>query len=495
LLELKKEKPQKESLLPALKNIEGKEIVTRFPPAPNGYPHIGHAKAAIISEEYAKMHNGKMILRFEDTNPGTERLEYYAAIKVGMDWLGIKYDSIEYVSDSLDILYKKADQIIKSNDAYVCTCSQDRISKDRREMTECDCTKQSLEENEKRWHKMFDEKGFKEGQALLRFRGNMQSGNTTMRDPALFRINTKRHARQEQKYKVWPTYDFAGIIFDSISKVSHAMRSKEFELRKELHHTILDKLGMEKSEFIFFGRLDLEGMPVSKSALKPLIENGKVPWYDDPRLPTLEGLRRRGIRPEAVKKFVLSLGLTKNDTVSPFASLEAFNKKIIDAESVRLHMVRNPKELKIVNLPSNEFQLPNHPTIDLGKRTVNVNDSVMIEGEDAIELKKGESIRLLGIGIVKIIEDGSDLAAEYISENAGKIEKKIQWVAGEPIKIKIIVPNQLFFGEKFNEDSLKEIEGFVEQAYLELKDGDEIQFIRFGYCRKESTRQVIFTHK
>ena len=412
-----------------------------------------------------------------------------------MDWLGIKYDSIEYVSDSLDILYEKADQIIKSNDAYVCTCSQDSISKDRREMTECGCTKQSVEENGKLWHKMFDEKGFKEGQALLRFRGNMQSGNTTMRDPALFRINTKRHARQEQKYKVWPTYDFAGIIFDSISKVSHAMRSKEFELRKELHHTILDKLGMEKAEFIFFGRLDLEGMPVSKSALKPLIENGKVPWYDDPRLPTLEGLRRRGIRPEAVKKFVLSLGLTKNDTVSPFASLEAFNKKIIDGKSVRLHMVRNPKELKIVNLPSNEFQLSNHPTIDLGKRTVNVNDSVMIDGQDAMGLKKGESIRLLGIGIVKIIEDGLDLAAEYISENAENIEKKIQWVAEETIKIKIIVPEQLFFGEEFNEDSLKEIEGFVEQAYLELKDGDEIQFIRFGYCRKESTHQVIFTHK
>ena len=495
LLEIKKEKPQKDSLLPALKNIEGKEIITRFPPAPNGYPHIGHAKAAVISEEYAKMHGGKMILRFEDTNPGTERLEYYAAIKVGMDWLGIKYDSVEYVSDSLDVLYKKADQIIKSNDAYVCTCSQDSISKDRREMTECDCTKQSVEENERLWHKMFDEKGFKEGQALLRFRGNMQSGNTTMRDPALFRINTKRHARQEQKYKVWPTYDFAGIIFDSISKVSHAMRSKEFELRKELHHTILDKLGMEKAEFIFFGRLDLEGMPVSKSALKPLIENGKVPWYDDPRLPTLEGLRRRGIRPEAVKKFVLSLGLTKNDTVSPFASLEAFNKKIIDGKSVRLHMVRNPKELKIVNLPSNEFQLSNHPTIDLGKRTVNVNDSVMIDGQDAMGLKKGESIRLLGIGIVKIIEDGLDLAAEYISENAENIEKKIQWVTKETIKIKIIVPEQLFFGEEFNEDSLKEIEGFVEQAYLELKDGDEIQFIRFGYCRKESTHQVIFTHK
>ena len=494
LLEIKKEKPQKESLLPPLKNIEGKKIITRFPPAPNGYPHIGHAKAAIISEEYAKMHGGKLILRFEDTNPGTERLEYYAAIKVGMDWLGIKYDSVEYISDNLDVLYEKADQIIKSNDAYVCTCSQDDISKNRREMVECNCRKQSIEDNEKLWHKMFDEKGFKEGDALLRFIGNMQSGNTTMRDPALFRINTKRHARQEQKYKVWPTYDFSGVIFDSISKVSHAMRSKEFELRKELHHSILDKLGMEKSEFIFFGRLDLEGMPVSKSELKPLIENGKIPWYDDPRLPTLEGLKRRGIRPEAVKKFVLSLGLTKNDTVSPFASLEAFNKKIIDPESIRLHMVRNPKELKITNLPSDKFELSNHPTLDLGKRSVTINDFILIDNDDARELKKGESIRLLGIGIVKIVDD-TTLTAEFLSENAENIEKKIQWVTDEAIKIKIIIPDQLFFGETFNEDSLREIDGFVEKEYLELKDGDEIQFIRFGYCRRESTHQVIFTHK
>ena len=158
-------------------------------------------------------------------------------------------------------------------------------------------------------------------------------------------------------------------------------------------------------------------------------------------------------------------------------------------------MVRKPKELKITNLPKNEFELPNHPTIDLGKRTVKVGDSVLIDGEDSENLKKGESIRLLGMGIFKIIEDGLTLTAEFISENAENIEKKIHWVAEETTKLKIIVPDQLFFGEKFNEDSLKEIEGFVEPAYLELKDGDEIQFIRFGYCRKESTHQVIFTHK
>jgi glutamyl-tRNA synthetase len=494
LLQVEEKKPE-QNVLPSLRNTEGKTIITRFPPAPNGYPHIGHAKAAIISEEYAKMYGGKIILRYEDTNPGTERLEYYAAIKVGMDWLGIQFDKIEHVSDNLENLYENAEKLIKSNDAYVCICKQDTISKNRREMIECECTRRSIEENEQMWHEMFGEKKFKEGDALLRFRGDMKSGNTTMRDPTLFRINTKRHARAELKYRVWPTYDFAGIIFDSNAGVTHAMRSKEFELRKELHHSILDKLGMEKSEFIFFGRLDLEGMPVSKSALKPLIDDGKIPWYDDPRLPTLEGLRRRGIRPEAVRKFILSLGLTKNDTNSPFATLEAFNKKIVDPESVRLHMVSNPKKMRIANFEPKEIKLANHPTKDLGTRTVMVDDVLLVSGSDVEQMKVNENIRLLGLGVVKINGLTDEIDAELV-DNSINAEKKIQWVAGnDALQIKVIIPDLLFINDQFNKDSLQTHEVITESAYSDLKDDTEIQFIRLGYYRKESSHQAIFTHK
>ena len=494
LLQVKEKKPE-QNVLPSLNNTEGKNIITRFPPAPNGYPHIGHAKAAIISEEYAKMYGGKMILRYEDTNPGTERLEYYAAIKVGLDWLGIKYDSIEYVSDNLEVLYSNAEKLIKSNDAYICICKQDKISNNRREMKECKCTKRSIEENEKMWHDMFGEKKYKEGSALVRFRGDMKSGNTTMRDPTLFRINTKKHARMELKYRVWPTYDFAGIIFDSISGVTHAMRSKEFELRKELHHTILDKLEMEKAEFVFFGRLNFEGMPVAKSVLKPLIENGNIPWYDDPRLPTLDGLKRRGIRSEAIRKFILSLGLTKNDTTAPFATLEAFNKKIVDAESVRLHMINQPRTIKISDFNPKQIELANHPTKDLGKRTIQVNGDILVSGSDADEMREGEMIRLLGLGVVRIKNLANQIDAE-LEDDSTPAEKKIQWVAeNDAVQIKIIIPKQLFIDEQFNEDSLMTVEAITESAYLNLKDGAEIQFVRLGYYRKESLRQVIFTHK
>jgi len=190
----------------------------------------------------------------------------------------------------------------------------------------------------------------------------------------------------------------------------------------------------------------------------------------------------------------LSLGLTKNDTNSPFATLEAFNKKIVDGESVRLHMVNDPRRIKLVNFDAKDIELANHPTKDLGKRTVSVNGTILISGSDAEEIKEGETIRLLGLGVVKINNVADEITAE-ITDSTDAM-KKIQWVAeNDTTKIKIIIPGQLFNGEKFNEDSLITVEVLTESAYLDLKDDTEIQFVRFGYCRKESANQAIFTHK
>ena len=236
-------------------------------------------------------------------------------------------------------------------------------------------------------------------------------------------------------------------------------------------------------------------MPVSKSALKPLIEDGKIPWYDDPRLPTLEGLRRRGIRPEAVRKFILSLGLTKNDTNSPFATLEAFNKKIVDPECVRLHMVSEPKKMKIANFEPKEITLANHPTKDLGTRTVMVDGILLVSGSDAQQMKVGENVRLLGLGIVKITGLTDEIDAELVDDSVN-VEKKIQWVAGsDALQIKAIIPDLLFINDEFNKDSLQTREVITESAYSNLKDDAEIQFVRLGYYRKESSHQAIFSHK
>ena len=488
-------KPKQErSGLPPLEGVEHGKIVTRFPPEPNGYPHIGHAKASIIDEEYARMYGGKLILRFDDTNPENEQLEYYAAIKVGLDWLGIKFDLIKNTSDDMELIYKKAEELLQSGNAYVCTCDKETISKNRREMLSCKCRSGDNAQNTKRWSNMLEK--YKPGEAIVRFRGNMQAENTVMRDPTLLRIIDEPHPIHKDKYRVWPNYDLAVAIEDSIDGVTHAFRTKEYELRNELYYAILDKLGMRKPKVLEFSRLEFEGIPVSKRVLKSLIQEGKVSDYDDPRLPTLEALRRRGIVPEAIRKFVLSLSFTKSDTLAPFETLESFNRKIIDATSLRLFIAVNPANLTVKNNNLTEIEIPNHPQKDMGKRIIQIDGSFYISSEDANQLKIGDEIRLLELYNIKITKLGSDIEAEVTGTAFKSGIPKIQWVPRKnAVNIEVLIPKTLFVGEKFNENSLESKRAMTEPYYLELNVGTEIQFVRYGYCRKDSANQVIYTHK
>ena len=490
-----KENVKKERVgLPPLEGAEQGKVVTRFTPAPNGYPHIGHAKAAIISEEYAKMYGGKLVLRYDDTNPEDTRLEYWAAIKVGLDWLGIEFDEIKNTSDDIGLLYDKCVEMIKKNYAYVCTCKRDTISKNRKEMVSCECSMGDVKQNEERWERMF--KKYKPGEAIVRFRGDMESKNTVMRDPVLFRINDARHARLAEEHRVWPSYDIAVAVEDSTDGITHALRSKEYELRNELYHAILDALDMRHPKMLEFSRLEFKGMPVSKRILRPLIDEGKVSSYDDPRLPTLAALERRGITPEAIRKFTLSLSLTKADTLAPFDSLEAFNRKIVDENSIRLFMVKDPKTLTIRNLPNSTVELPNHPSNKMGTRKVMVEDSVFLSSDDVKGLKIGDQLRLMGLGNVKITSINSEITGEFTGDERDVNFMKLQWVSQKNAhELKILIPQRLFVDDKFNEESLEEIHVYVEPHYLELRNGEEIQFVRFGYCRKDSSKQAIFTHK
>lgn len=486
--------------LPELQNAKQGTVVTRFPPEPNGYPHIGHAKAAIINSEYAKMYGGKFILRMDDTNPEAERMEYHAAIKVGLEWLGIEFDVVKSTSDDMKLFYDKAVELINSSSAYVCTCKQDKVRNNRQEKKACKCNMTNdVDKDIKNWEKMHNAK-FKPGDATLRFRGDMKADNAVMRDPVLFRIIDAKHYTLGHAYRVWPSYDMAVAIEDSIDGVTHAFRSKEFELRAELIDAILDALHMRKPSQDFFSRLEFKGMPISKRILKPLIEERKVSWYDDPRLPTLEGLRKRGIQPLAIRQFIMSLGLTKANTLAPFDSLEAFNRKIIDSESIRLFMVKNAVKLTVTNLSLSSVIMPNHPVHDtLGNRTVEVDCSLYISGDDAASIKDGTHthIRLLGLGDVSITKrDGPVLQGEFIGDSDESDVPKIQWVAQKTAhQIRIMVPKILFHGDEFNPESLEELDAYTEPHYLQLKEGSLIQFVRFGYCRKDLQNLAIFTHK
>jgi len=489
-----KEKIEQREGFPELEGAEQGKVITRFTPAPNGYPHIGHAKAAIINSEYAKMYDGKFILRMDDTNPEDTRMEYHAAFKVGLEWLGIEWDDEEQTSDDMELFYEKCIELINSGNAYVCTCKRDDISKNRRERKACKCSMKDIGENNKKWEKMKEK--YKPGEAIVRFRGDMKADNAVMRDPVLFRIIDGKHYTIGDKYRIWPSYDFAVAFEDSFHGITHALRSKEFELRKELIDAILDALNMRKPYQGFFSRLEFKGMPISKRIIKPLIEEGKVSWYDDPRLPTLEALKRRGIRPEAIRKFIMSLGLTKANTLAPFDALEAFNRKFVDSESIRLFMVSNAKKLTVKNLPISSVEIPNHPINDLGKRKIEIDENFYISGDDAQNIKQGMQIRLLGLGNVSITKDGAELEGEFVKEGETTNILKIQWVSQKTAhEIKMIIPKALFNGEEFNEDSLEELDVYTEPYYLQLEEGKEIQFVRFGYCRKDSQNQAIFTHK
>ena len=486
--------------LPPLQGATMGNVITRFPPEPNGYPHLGHAKAAIIDEEYARLYNGKLILRFDDTNPVNEKLEYYEAINEGLEWLGVKPNVTKNTSDDIQLLYDYGKKLIMANGAYVCTCPQKIIHELRANGVPCQCRKDPAVAIE-RFRKVLDG-SFNQNDAIIRFKGDMSDQNTAMRDPTLFRILEANHPKLGNRIRVWPTYDFAAPIEDSLDGVTHAMRTKEYELRNELYFAILDRLGLRKPVMIEFSRLEFDGIPVSKRKIKPLIEGGIIKSWDDPRLPTLIAMRKRGFLPEAIRQFVLSLGMTRSETRPPFEALEAFNRKIIDPHCIRLFFVNDPVELNIKNISlSNQIILKNHPNRDFGFRKVKVSNSFYISREDAMKLNVGDEIRLMELYNIKIVEIKSEnhkklLIANSIGDQLKQTMPKIQWVEkNNIIPFKVLIPRQLYIGEVYNIDSLKISEGFAEAFVSTLKYGTIFQFVRFGFCRLDENNTAIFTHR
>ena len=495
----KKTTERSQAHLPPLEGAEMGGVITRFPPEPSGYPHIGHAKAAIIDEEYARMYNGKLILRFDDTNPLNEKLEYYEAISEGLEWLGIKPDIVKNSSDDIRMLHEYGKKLIFAGGGYVCICDQKTIHDLRAKGLPCDCRKDSSLALD-RLKKMFDG-SFEQNDAVIRFKGDMSDQNTAMRDPTLFRIIEDEHPKLGNTTRVWPTYDFAAPIEDSLDGVTHAMRTKEYELRNALYFAILDRLGLRKPLMIEFSRLEFNGVPVSKRKIKPLIEKGIIKSWSDPRLPTLMGIKRRGFLPEAIRKFVLSLGLTLAETKPPVEALEAFNRKIIDSNCMRLFFVKDPIELQIQNAASKEITLKNHPNADLGTRKVLVSNSFYIAGEDAAKLDIDDEIRLMDLYNIKIIKIDSEqhkkvLIAATIGEAIKQGIPKIQWVAkNDIIAYNVMIAKELYLGEKYNANSLEICKGYAESFVSTLKPDTRIQFVRFGFCRVDDNNTTIFTHR
>ncbi len=362
----KKEKAE-EKRLPPLPNADKyPQIVTRFSPNPDCVLHLGSARAIILSHEYARMYNGKFILRFEDTDPKVKRpsLIFYDSIRQDLKWLGCKVDEEYIQSDRLPIYYEYTERLIRDGNAYVCECPPEEFRKKTLAKEPCPCRILSAAENLERWKRMLNG-GYTEGQAVVRVKTDLEHPNPAVRDwPALRIIDTKKypHPRVGSKYIVWPLYNLAAGLDDHLMGMTHIIRGKEHYTNMVRQKYMYEYLGWKYPEAIHYGRLKITGAFLSKSKIVQGIKEGIYTGFDDPRLGTFAALRKRGITPEAIKKMIIDVGTKSNDVTLSWENLFSYNRKILDATSNRYFFVPEPVELKVIEVPKTfNAKLPLHP--------------------------------------------------------------------------------------------------------------------------------------
>ncbi|HEY8444968.1 MAG TPA: glutamine--tRNA ligase/YqeY domain fusion protein [Bacilli bacterium] len=496
------------------------KILTRFPPEPNAYLHIGHARALVTNFELAKLFNGKTNLRFDDTNPTKEDASFVEAIKEDIKWLGYEPANVFFGSDYFDETFEYAIKLIKKGLAYVCDLSPEEIAEYRGSLTEpgrnSPYRDRSVEENLQLFENM--RKGmYKEGEKTLRAKIDMASPNINLRDPVLYRIIYTHHHRQGNKYCLYPMYDFAHPLQDAIEGITHSLCSLEYENHRPLYDWVIENCETpHRPQQIEFGRLNLANTILSKRYLKELVEKGKVKGYDDPRMPTLAGLRRRGYTPEAIKDFILATGLSKvNSTVDP-EMLEHAIREDLKLKAKRIMAVKDPLKIVITNYPEGQVEtlkaLNNNENEELGYRTIAFSKYLYIEKEDFVLQKPNKHYKRLALGLevrlynayfikandVKYDENGNieEVYCTYDPETlsgTGFNERKPNGTIGfveattakratfnlfEPLILDDKVDAENFL-ERLNPNSWIQMQGFVENQ--EFKVEDRYQFIRDGY--------------
>lgn len=498
--ELLEAKRVEEKRLPPLPGAEPGKVVTRLPPEPSGYMHIGHAMSGLLNYLYARMYGGVIWLRFEDTDPRKVKPEYYESFRKGYKWLGIEWDHEKNNSDDMELFYRYAEQLIKSGKAYVCTCPAEKIRRLRALGEECEHRSRGADENLHLWNEMLAG-GFGEGEAILRLVGDMKHANTTMRDPALFRIIEHEHPLTGDRYRVWPLYDFAVSIEDHLCGVTHVLRTSEFALRDELQNYIRSLLGISRHPiYIEYSRFEFQGTPVSKRRLRAVLEAGLARSWDDPRFPTIEGIRRRGILPEAIREFTITqTGFSYAKREYDWSLLFAINRRILDPVARRLFFAPNPVKLLVDGAPEISVEAPYHPSNrDLGSRTLRAGGDLYISGIDAERMRPGDVYRLKYLMNFKVLEVGGNIIrAEFMGREPIKDVQIIQWVpAGECVEVEVLVPGVLYVNDEINRESLRIVRGLGERAVETVRLDEIVQFERFGFCRRDSASELrfIFAH-
>lgn len=469
---LEKKEKEEQRGLPELKNAVKGKVVTRIPPEPSKYNHLGHAISFLINYIYAKKYEGKCIMRFDDTNPEKESQEYVDAMKEDvLEYLDIKPDEVIFASDHMDKYYEYAEKLINDGQAYICFCEQADISKARREMTDCVHRNKPVEEEKKLWQELKDGK-VEEGKCTLRLKIDMQHKNAVMRDPVIYRSCYAPHYRQGTKYKVWPMYDFETAIEEGLIGVTHVLRSNEFDSRIELHKYIASLFGFPDVEYKHYGRFSVPGATTKGREIRDLIESGDYIGWDDPRLVTLRALKRRGIVKESYYELAVVAGLSKQETNLDYSVIAAINRQILDKTSDRFFFIDHPVEIKIKGTPTKEVKLNLHGDKKDHSRLFHINEDFIVAREDFDALKDGELYRLMDCINFKKENDQFIFVSEDVETFKKSGKKIIHWLPNdEKIECEMMMSDA------------KITKGFCEKNVLNVKEHAVVQFERFGFCR------------
>lgn len=498
------------------------QIITRFPPEPNGYLHIGHAKSIVLNFELADEFKGKTNLRFDDTNPLKEDQEFVDSIKEDVSWLGYEWDGLFFASDYFEEMYNRAVLLIKKGRAYVDDLSAEEIRSYRGTLTqpgkESPFRNRSVEENLDLFERM--RKGeFKDGEKVLRAKIDMSSPNINLRDPVLYRIAHTTHHNTGDQWCIYPMYDFAHPLEDAIEGVTHSICTLEFEDHRPLYNWVIEECETEcKPKQIEFARLNLTNTVMSKRKLKQLVDEKVVDGWDDPRMPTISGLRRKGYTPEAIRNFCLEIGVARSFSVVDEQMLEHFIREDLKLKALRTMGVIRPLKVVITNYPEDQVEMldaennPENP--DMGHRQIPFSREIYIEQDDFMEeppkgyfrLFPGNEVRLKHAYFIKcneVIKDDQgqilEIRCTYDPETKSgsgftgrKVKGTIHWVEAKhaiPAEFRLYEPliqdDKQEEGDTFldhiNPNSLEVLEGFVESNMSDAKAQDKFQFFRHGY--------------
>lgn len=498
------------------------EIVTRFPPEPNGYLHIGHAKSICLNFDLADEFKGRTNLRFDDTNPVKEDTEYVESIKEDVKWLGYEWDGLYFASDYFDEMFNRAVLLIKRGKAYVCDLSAEEIRQTRGTLTqpgtESPCRSRSVDENLDLFERMRQGE-FKDGEKVLRAKIDMASANINLRDPVLYRIAHASHHNTGDKWCIYPMYDFAHPLEDAIEGVTHSICTLEFEDHRPLYDWVVRECEMEQVPRQYeFARLNLTNTVMSKRKLKQLVDEKYVDGWDDPRMPTISGLRRRGYTPESMRNFAREIGVAKSDSVVDVKMLEHFIREDLKLKAPRTMAVLRPLKVVITNYPDGQVEMldaeinPENP--EMGTRQIPFSREIYIEQDDFMDpppskyyrLFPGNEVRLKHAYFIKcheVIKDANgsivELRCAYDPETKSgtgftgrKVKGTIHWVdAGQAVPAEFRLYESLILDEPgaeeksfldlVNPDSLQLVRGFVEPNMQAAGPYDKFQFFRHGY--------------